>query len=158
MSRPSVDKLFDLSGRVVLVTGAARGVGAGIVERFAEAGASVVVHYRSSGDDARALAERLDPAVALGADLTVPAEVEELFAETERSLGAVDVLVNNAGVYPLDPLLDAAPGRLAARRRPEPSHHPFVHTGSGALDGRARGGRLDREHRLDRGFASSARP
>ena len=107
MTRPEVSKLFDLSGRVVVVTGAARGVGAGIAERFAEAGASVVVHYHRSDDEAHALAARLDGAVAVGGDLTETDAVDELFAETERSLGPVDVLVNNAGAYPLHSLLEA---------------------------------------------------
>ncbi|MCG8467074.1 MAG: glucose 1-dehydrogenase [Gemmatimonadetes bacterium] len=109
-SIPPVATLLDLTGRVALVTGAGRGIGASIAERFAEAGARVVVHYRSSEEPARAVVRRIlardGHAIELGADLTVESAVDGLFEAAADRLGPPDVLVNNAGVYPLSPLLE----------------------------------------------------
>jgi len=111
---PPVARLLDLSGRVVLVTGAGGGLGAAVAARLAEAGAAVAVHYRSSAAGARAVVERVvaagGRAVALAADLTVAAEVERLTGEAGAALGGLDVLVNNAGSYPVAPLLEMAEG------------------------------------------------
>jgi NAD(P)-dependent dehydrogenase (short-subunit alcohol dehydrogenase family) len=88
------------------VTGASRGIGSAIASRFAEAGASVVVHYRERESDARELAKRIGPgSIALGADLRRPNEVEALF----RKAGEIDILVNNAGTYPVSSLLEVTP-------------------------------------------------
>ena len=104
---------LELSGKVALVTGASRGIGSAIASRFAAAGAAVVVHYREREADARELALRLEAkgarAVAMSADLRKPDEVESLFRDALCELGAVDVLVNNAGSYPLHPLVDVTP-------------------------------------------------
>ncbi|HXG12126.1 MAG TPA: SDR family oxidoreductase [Gemmataceae bacterium] len=93
----------DLSGRVVLVTGASGGIGGEVVRAFVREGARVVAHFGEHGDRAQALANELGPAcVPLGADLTLEAEVERLFAEIEVGLGPVEVLVANAGLWPAD--------------------------------------------------------
>ena len=90
---------IDLSGRAVLVTGGARGIGAAISRRFAEAGARVVVHYGHDADRARALAAELGGgALALGADLADPLTAGRLWREAEAAAAPVDVLVCNAGV------------------------------------------------------------
>ena len=105
-----VGELLDLSGRVVLVTGAGRGIGAAIARRFAEAGAAIVVHYRTSDagakDVAASIEERDGKVMVAGADLTNTADVERMFAEIDEGLGRLDVLVNNAGIYPLSPLIE----------------------------------------------------
>lgn len=110
MSTPSVSELFDFTGNVVVVTGASGGIGRGIAERFGAAGAGVALHHRSGKSEAEAVASSLDRAVTLDADLTEPEEVEKLFRDVENTLGAVDVLVNNAGIYPLHSILDAPAG------------------------------------------------
>lgn len=111
---PRVSGLLDLTGRTTLVTGAGRGLGAGIAARFAEAGARVVVHYHRSAAAADELAGRLGSgsgaAIAIDADLTDAAQVVGLFDRATSALGLPDVIVNNAGAYPLSPIaeMDAA--------------------------------------------------
>ncbi len=105
MNIPAVNTLLDFSGKVVLVTGSGNGVGQGIAARFAEAGAKVVVHYQSSAVGAAALVqeiiERGGAAVAAQADLTQAQDVARLIAHTVDAFGRLDVLINNAGRYPL---------------------------------------------------------
>ena len=88
-----------LTGKVVLITGGAGGIGSAVARAFAREGARVVVHYRTSEERARRLAVELSGA-AFQADLTVEDEVDTLFEQTVATLGAVDVLVANAGVWP----------------------------------------------------------
>src|SRR5882724_5117890 len=93
----------NLSNRVVLVTGASGGIGNEVVRAFVREGARVVAHFSEHGDRAEKLAHELGAAcVPFGADLTLEAEVERLFAEIEAGLGPVDVLVANAGLWPPD--------------------------------------------------------
>jgi 3-oxoacyl-[acyl-carrier protein] reductase len=90
-----------LTKRVVLVTGASGGLGGELARAFVAEGAKVVAHFSEHGERAEALARELGPAcVPLGADLTLEAEVERLFAEIEAGLGPVEVLVANAGHWP----------------------------------------------------------
>ena len=96
MPRP-VDRLLDLSGRSVLVTGASGGIGAAIAARLVEAGARVAVHYRRDEAGARALCETLGGAtMPVGGDLSVPEEVEAMFAVLDAREFVLDGLVNNA--------------------------------------------------------------
>lgn len=109
-SPPPVAELLDLRDRVAVITGSGSGHGRAIARRFAEAGATVVVHYRSSGSGARELAAAIGSAGgrarALQADLTRAVEVERLFAAVVDELDRIDILVNNAGSYPLASLID----------------------------------------------------
>jgi 3-oxoacyl-[acyl-carrier protein] reductase len=97
-----------LTGKVALVTGASKGIGAEIAKALAAEGASVAVNYASSREGAEtvvaSIAKSGGKAVAVGGKVGVSAEVEKLFAETEKALGPVDILVNNAGVYKFSPI------------------------------------------------------
>jgi 3-oxoacyl-[acyl-carrier protein] reductase len=92
-----------LTNKVAVVTGASKGIGAGIAKSLAAEGAAVVVNYASSKQDAdRVVAEitkQGGKAVAVQGDVSKASDVQRLFAETKRAFGKLDVLVNNAGVY-----------------------------------------------------------
>ena len=88
-----------LNGKRVLVTGGGGGIGSAVVRAFAREGAKVGVHHRSSVQRARELAAETG-GVALGADLTIEPEVDELFARAVEELGGIDVLIANAGAWP----------------------------------------------------------
>ena len=103
-----------LDGKVAIVTGASKGIGAGIAEELAAAGASVVVNYASSKQGADATVDRITKAggkaVAVGADVSKPEEIQTLIDETLKAFnGKIDVLVNNAGVYGMTPLGEITP-------------------------------------------------
>ena len=105
-------KIGKLNGKVAVVTGASKGIGAGIAKEFAAEGAAVVVNYASAKADADkivdAIAKRSGKAIAIQGNVSKKAEVERLFAETEKALGTIDILVNNAGVYEFVPLEDVS--------------------------------------------------
>ena len=100
-----------LNGKVAIVTGASKGIGAGIARLFARSGASVVVNYSASEAAASALVAEIEgfggKAVAIQADFSKTADIRRLFDETRRAFGTPDILVNNAGVYAFAPLQDA---------------------------------------------------
>jgi NAD(P)-dependent dehydrogenase (short-subunit alcohol dehydrogenase family) len=107
---PPLRSLFDFSGRSVIVTGAGAGVGAGIALRFAEAGAAVVVGCRTNAARAEAVTRRIveagGRAVVWAGDVAGTAGAEAVVARCYEAFGAVDVVVNNAGSYPVHPLLE----------------------------------------------------
>jgi 3-oxoacyl-[acyl-carrier protein] reductase len=100
--------MSDLAGKVAVVTGASKGIGAGIARDLAAAGAAVVVNYASARDDAErvvaSIRQKGGKAIAVQGDVSKEADVKRLFAETRQAFGPVDVLVNNAGVYAFQPI------------------------------------------------------
>lgn len=98
----------ELSGKVALVTGASRGIGAVTARRLADAGAAVVLTYARSADRARAVAKEIEAdggrALAVRADLTEPTAAVDAVERTVRELGRLDILVNNAGFLTYGPL------------------------------------------------------
>ncbi|MGO8767077.1 MAG: SDR family NAD(P)-dependent oxidoreductase [Limisphaerales bacterium] len=97
-----------LAGKVAVVTGASKGIGASIAKHLAAEGASVVVNYASSKTGADKVVAEITggggKAVAVQADVAKKADIDRLFAETRQHFGPVDVLVNNAGIYEFAPL------------------------------------------------------
>ena len=97
-----------LNGKVAVVTGASKGIGADIARHLAAEGAAVVVNYASSKEGADRvvdqIAKRGGQAIAVQANVARKAEVERLFAATKKAFGKIDILVNNAGVYEFSPL------------------------------------------------------
>ncbi|MFO0863164.1 MAG: glucose 1-dehydrogenase [Gemmataceae bacterium] len=97
-----------LNGKVAVVTGASKGIGAAIAERLAAEGAAVVVNYASSKAAADEVVSRIQKkegrAIAVHADLSKPDDIRRLFAESKNAFGRLDVLVNNAGIYQFSPI------------------------------------------------------
>jgi 3-oxoacyl-[acyl-carrier protein] reductase len=97
-----------LEGKVAVVTGASKGIGAGIAKHLAAEGAAVVVNYSSSKEGADKVVDEITKrggkAIAVQADVAKKKDIDRLFAETKKAFGRLDILVNNAGVYGFAPL------------------------------------------------------
>jgi 3-oxoacyl-[acyl-carrier protein] reductase len=97
-----------LQGKVAVITGASKGIGAGIAKSLAAEGASVVVNYASSKEGADRVVKEITSkggkAIAVQGSVAKAADVERIFSETKKAFGKVDVLVNNAGVYEFSPI------------------------------------------------------
>src|SRR5439155_25069187 len=105
---PKENRMNRLKGKVAVVTGASKGIGASIAEHLAAEGASVVVNYAASKTGADAVVRRINDkggtAVAVQADVSKPDDIKRLFAQAKAAYGKLDVLVNNAGIYEFAPL------------------------------------------------------
>jgi len=97
-----------LAGKVAVVTGASKGIGASVAKHLAAEGAAVVVNYSSSKQGADKVVSEIagkgGKAIAVQGDVAKPADIERLFAETKKAFGRLDILINNAGVYEFSPL------------------------------------------------------
>jgi len=102
-----------LKGKVAIVTGASKGIGASIAEHLGNEGAAVVVNYASSKEGAERVVAAIErkggKAIAVQADVARPADIQRLFAEARKAFGKLDILVNNAGVYEFEPIERVTP-------------------------------------------------
>ncbi len=102
-----------LAGKVAVVTGASKGIGAEIAKQLAAAGAAVVVNYSSSKEGAERVVKEITgsggKAVAVQANVAQPADIDRLFSETKKAYDKLDILVNNAGIYEFAPLEGITP-------------------------------------------------
>jgi len=100
-----------LNGKIAVVTGASKGIGAGIAKELAAEGAAVVVNYASAKQDADRVVDEISKrggnAIAIQGSVAKKADVEKLFTGAEKAFGKIDILVNNAGVYEFAPVEDA---------------------------------------------------
>ncbi len=105
-----IENPFDFSGKVVLVTGAAVGIGAAVARRFGRAGGKVCITYRHSAEEAEKLVEECQnlpgSMVARQVDMQSPASIQKLFKDVKNTFSGLHVLVNNAGIYPVEKLTD----------------------------------------------------
>jgi 3-oxoacyl-[acyl-carrier protein] reductase len=105
-----------LKGKVAVVTGASKGIGASIADHLATEGATVVVNYASNRNSADAVVARIGQnggkAIAVQGDVSNPEDIQRLFSEIEKQFAHVDVLVNNAGRYELALLESVTPEHI----------------------------------------------
>ena len=103
--------MTSLTGKVAIVTGASRGIGRAIAQRLAQDGASLVINYGRSADEAKELVSTIEAdggqALAVQADISQVADIRRLFQETLARFGKLDILINNAGVAIYKPLAEA---------------------------------------------------
>lgn len=97
-----------LNGKVAVVTGGSKGIGAAIAEQLAEEGASVAVNYSTSKEGAEHVVHAIESkggnSIAIKANMTHQKDIENLFLETVKRFGTLDILINNAGIYEFAPL------------------------------------------------------
>ena len=102
---------LNLQGKVAIVTGGSRGLGASICQALAQEGANIAVNYATSADKAEGVVNEIVKgygikAIAIQADVSCESDVVRLFSKTRDSLGPVDILINNAGICPVRMIVD----------------------------------------------------
>jgi 3-oxoacyl-[acyl-carrier protein] reductase len=101
-----------LSGKVAVVTGASKDIGASIAKQLAAEGAAVVVNYATSKAGADKVVAEITSsggkAIAVQADVAKKTDIDRMFAETKAAFGQLDILVNNAGIYEMSPIEEIA--------------------------------------------------
>jgi len=108
MTTPSIAELFDLTGKGAIVTGGAMGIGKAISSRLAEAGASVMIadlDLDTANQTVEEIKSRGGKAQAIQADASSSADVKKVINATVEAFGSLDIMVNNAGIYPLLPVM-----------------------------------------------------
>ncbi|SFE59665.1 SDR family NAD(P)-dependent oxidoreductase [Spirosoma endophyticum] len=135
-----------LQGKVAFVTGGSRGIGAGIVQRLAEDGASVAFTYVSSGEKAEKLVSKLEnlavKALAIKADTGSDEEIDRAIQVVVQTFGRIDIIVNSAGLF-ITGTIDASDTDLVAfKKQWEVNVHGVVHTVRTALPYMGTGGRI----------------
>lgn len=102
-----------LTGKVAIVTGGSKGIGAGIAEHLADEGTSVVVNYSTSKEGAdrvvQSIMKKGGKAIAVQASMSNPKDIDRLFSEAKKAFKKLDILVNNAGIYEFAPLEEITP-------------------------------------------------
>ena len=123
-----------LTGKTAVVTGASKGIGAGIAKAFAEEGANVVVNYAQAKGDAEKVAAEVQKlggkSITVQGDVSKQADVDRLFAETKKTFGKVDILVNNAGVYEFATIEQVTEESFHKHVRPQRARHAAEYAGS----------------------------
>ncbi len=111
-SQESLAQLFDLRGKVAVVTGGAMGIGQGIALRLAEAGAAVIIadiNLEAAQQTANMIVAKDGKAKAVRADASSQQDAEKVMGEANATFGRLDILVNNAGIFPMSPVLETSP-------------------------------------------------
>ena len=153
-----------LKGKLALVTGASRGIGAAIAARLARDGASVIIHYASSAARAEAVVKEIrdagGEAEAVGANLSQPEGVKSLIGSLNGAFGGrfegrLDILVNNAGTVEYGPFLDSSEHVVRHALQPECSRADRTGKRRGSAHGR---GRLGTHHQRGLGLSAKPRP
>src|SRR5689334_5375711 len=102
-----------LTGKIAVVTGASKGIGASIAHHLAAEGATVVVNYSSSKEGAERVVKEIQKnggrGIAIQANMTNQKDIQRLFSETKKAFGKLDILVNSAGIYEFSPLEEVTP-------------------------------------------------
>ncbi len=110
MHMKPVSEIFNFTGKIALVTGGSVGIGAGIAKRFADAGADIVFTYRTHPEGAETVAEIIKnlgrKVMPIKVDIADPLQIKSLFEQIYKKWGALDILINNAGIFPHSDILN----------------------------------------------------